>query len=259
MSASGLGLATGLFTVVPVPPVAEIGRVDAARALRWFPVVGLGLGLAAALVALGVRAAGGAPLLGAALAVATWALLTGGLHLDGLADTADGLASRREPARALAIMRASDIGPAGVGALVLVVLIDVAALSDALASSWWVAPAALVVAPALGRVAVLDAARRGVPGAHASGFGALFADLLGPGEVAAAALGVLAVAAGLGAAVGGALTAVGWVATAVVALVAARFWQRHVVRRVGGVTGDVFGSLVELTQAVFLVGASLTF
>ncbi|MFY9670116.1 MAG: adenosylcobinamide-GDP ribazoletransferase, partial [Trebonia sp.] len=121
-----------LFTVIPVGGEAELGEGDATRAVLWMPVVGLLLGLAGAGVMIGVDTGGsGGPrrLLGAALAVGLIALLTGGLHLDGLADTADGLGSRRAPADALAIMRRSDVGPMGVAALVLVLLVQVTALA----------------------------------------------------------------------------------------------------------------------------------
>ena len=122
--------ALSLFTVLPVGGGAELGEDQAVRAVRWLPAVGLLLGLAGAAVILSVGAGSPGPrrLLGAALAVALLALLTGGLHLDGLADTADGLGSRRGRADALAIMRRPDVGPMGVAALVLVLLIQVLSL-----------------------------------------------------------------------------------------------------------------------------------
>ena len=138
------------------------------------PVVGLLLGLAGAGVMVGVDAGGsGGPrrLLGAALAVGLIALLTGGLHLDGLADTADGLGSRRAPADALAIMRRSDVGPMGVAALVLVLLVQVTAVAAMPRVS--LAAASLVLAEVTGRVAVVVAT--GSPAARPGGFGALVA------------------------------------------------------------------------------------
>jgi hypothetical protein len=94
--------ALGLFTVLPVRAAPEIGRREAARAVLWLPVVGTLLAVPAAGVLLAVEAGGhSAPrrLLAAALAIGVLALLTGGLHLDGLADTADGLGSRRPAIR----------------------------------------------------------------------------------------------------------------------------------------------------------------
>ncbi|MGK5554842.1 adenosylcobinamide-GDP ribazoletransferase [Actinomadura kijaniata] len=95
------------------------------------PATGLLVGGAAALVLLAGGAAGLSPLLGAALAVAASAALTRALHLDGLADLADGLGSGKPAAEALAIMKRSDIGPFGVVTLLLALVIQVAALASA--------------------------------------------------------------------------------------------------------------------------------
>ena len=119
--AYGLRTALSLFTVIPAGAGAELGEGEAAAAVLWLPAVGLLLGGLAAGVMLGVAAGGDSGprrLLGAVLAVALLALLTGGLHLDGLADTVDGLGSRRPAQQALEIMRRSDVGPMGVAALV---------------------------------------------------------------------------------------------------------------------------------------------
>ncbi len=110
-------------------------------------------------------------LLGATLAIGVLALLTGGLHLDGLADTADGLGSRRPRDEALAIMRRSDIGPFGVVALLFAVGVQVTGL--AAVQPGWPGAAALAVAVVTGRVAVVLAA--GSPAARPDGFGALVA------------------------------------------------------------------------------------
>ena len=110
----------GLFTVIPVRANPTIGEDDAAQAVRWLPAVGALLAVPVAGVLLAVQAGGHSTprrLLAATLAIGVLALLTGGLHLDGLADTADGLGSRRPRDEALAIMRRSDIGPFGVAAL----------------------------------------------------------------------------------------------------------------------------------------------
>ena len=160
--------ALSLFTILPVGGGAELGEDQAARAVRWLPAVGLLLGLAGAAVILGVGADGSSGprrLLGAALAIALLALLTGGLHLDGLADSADGLGSRRPPADALAIMRRSDVGPMGVATLVLVLLIQVSAL--AAIPRVPLAAAALVLAEVTGRAAVVVAT--GSPAARPGG------------------------------------------------------------------------------------------
>jgi adenosylcobinamide-GDP ribazoletransferase len=124
--------ALGLFTVLPLRAAPEIRRREAARAVLWLPVAGALLAVPAAGVLLAVEAGGhSAPrrLLAAALAIGVLALLTGGLHLDGLADTADGLGSHRPRDQALAIMRRSDVGPFGVVALLFTVLVQITALA----------------------------------------------------------------------------------------------------------------------------------
>lgn len=251
-----LRTAVSLFTVIPVGRDAQLDEGEAAWAVLWMPVVGLLLGLAGAGVMLGVDAggSGGARrLLGAALAVALVALLTGGLHLDGLADTADGLGSRRDAAGALAIMRRSDVGPMGVAALVLVLLIQVAALAAVPRVS--MGAAAFVLAQVTGRVAVVVAT--GSPAARPGGFGALVA-----GQTTARArtlivttLGCAVAVAGL-ASQGAGLAAAGLAAT-VIGLLAGTVLQQVAQRRLGGMTGDVFGAIVEVSAATVLAACAL--
>ncbi len=211
--------------------------------MAWAPVVGLLLGAAAAAVLeLAARWARTGPLLGAVLAVAALALLTRGLHLDGLADTADGLGSRRPAGEALAIMRRSDIGPFGVVTLVLTLLIQVAALAQAQALGR--GAVAVIAAAATGRLALPWACRRGVPAARGTGLGALVA-----GTVPAAIPVVLTLAALAAAFALGIIVAVGVAA----GLAASLALTMLAVRRLGGITGDVLGALVEVATAVCLL------
>jgi adenosylcobinamide-GDP ribazoletransferase len=248
--------ALALFTIVPVRDAAALTRERAAVALRWFPLIGAGLGGAAALPLAAVRAwAPHATLLGAVLAVGLLALGSRGLHLDGLADTADGLASRAPAEQALSIMRRADIGPFGVLAIVLAVLVDVAALS-AFTSTPWRPVAALALAAATGRLAVLHAAHRRVPSARATGFGAYVAGSV-PTAVAVLESGVvLGAAAGLAVAVHAGVA--GWLVAPAVALLVVAGVRWHTTRRLGGVTGDVFGALVEIGTALTLTGLALS-
>jgi adenosylcobinamide-GDP ribazoletransferase len=249
-----LRTAVSLFTVIPVGGDAELGEGDAARAVLWMPVVGLLLGLAGAGVVIGIDAGGAsAPrrLLGAALAVGLVALLTGGLHLDGLADTADGLGSRRTAADALAIMRRSDVGPMGVAALVLVLLLQVSALAavpDRAAASF-------VLAEVTGRVAVVVAT--GSPAARPGGFGALVAGRTSPQArwLVVVLLGCAVVVAGLSSY--GAGLAVRGLVAALIGLLAGGLIRLVARRRLGGMTGDVFGAIVEVGAAAVLVACVL--
>ncbi|SDJ11737.1 cobalamin-5'-phosphate synthase [Frankineae bacterium MT45] len=267
---SALWLALAMFTVAPVPgrlvPMAT--RATAGRALRWLPLVGAGLGLLASATATvfwhpvsWAGATGSSPFVGAVVAIATLVLLTRGLHLDGLADVADGLGSRRPAEEALVIMKQSDIGPFGVAALVLALLVQVASLTTVFAASTlaqgWVL---LAAAQAAGRFAALDAAAPSVPSARPQvegGFGALVtgtASLSTRLVVGLVGLAVCLATAGLA---GFSLRGVAeFAAVLLLSSLAARLLRRHCVRRLGGVTGDVFGALIETGATVVLLGSA---
>jgi adenosylcobinamide-GDP ribazoletransferase len=217
-------------------------------------VVGVLLAVPAYLPALAVWRGGGAgsPLLAAALVVAALALLTRGLHLDGTADLADGLGSGRPAEQALQIMRRPDVGAFGAVAVACTLLVQVAALSAVLAGSS--RPEGLFVlalAAATGRTAVLLAA-----GDRVASGSALAVLVTGGvrGPVRWAVVAVLVVAAGAGGGLLGGTRAAVWSVAAVgAALVVAAAVRRHAVRRLGGVSGDVFGALVELGTTTVLV------
>lgn len=248
-----LRLAVTTLTVAPVRGPAEVTRRSAGAAMALAPAVGVLLAVpAAAALAAGHRR--GSDLLGGVLAVAVLALLTRGLHLDGLADTVDGLGSYRRPERALQVMRSPEVGPLGVAALVLVLLAQVAAASAAAAAGR--GTGALLVAAATGRLAVTLACTPRVPAASPSGLGATVAGTVHPPAAAASALGVLALALAAGAVDAG--TPLLLPAAAVAAgLAVAAVLLRHAVRRLGGVTGDVLGALVEVTTTAALVVVAL--
>jgi cobalamin synthase len=154
-----------LLTVAPVPARAA---ASTRGVLPWAPLVGLVLGTAATGVALlGDRWI--SPAAGAVLGIAVLAALTRGLHLDGLADTADGLGPLRERQRALQVMHQGDVGPFGVVTLVLTLLLQVACLAALLpAADGWPAFATAVVT---GRLAMARTGLPGVPFAEGSSLG----------------------------------------------------------------------------------------
>jgi adenosylcobinamide-GDP ribazoletransferase len=250
-----------LLTVFPVRGPAPVQTaVSRAAAMAWAPAVGLMLGIIAAAVLLVVdHPLGAGPLTGAALALTSLALLTRGLHLDGLADTADGLGSGQPAPAALDIMRRSDIGPFGTVTLILTLLIQVAALSRAESASPGRGAAALIAAVVTGRLALTWACRRDVPAARPDGLGALVAGTVRPAIAVTITLATVAAAAGA-VAISAALTSepLGWtLPLAVLAgLAGALVLQRHAVRRLGGITGDVLGALAEVAATVTLVVAA---
>lgn len=271
-------LALGTLTAFPVRPPRVVDRRTSAWAMVLAPAVGLLLALAAGAwlwllgwgptrqpllhPVLGDRAydlvAG--PMLSAALTVGLLAWLTRALHLDGLADTVDGLGSRRPRDQALEIMRRGDVGPFGVVSLVLVLAVQVVALAELLAAGLGVA--ALTLALVVSRLVLPVLCSRGVPAARPDGLGRTVAGSVGrPQLVAAFALAAALLVPVVLVSPGPHALTPGVVARAVgvagVALAAGVLVARRAVGRLGGVTGDVLGAAVEVTFTVSLVVLTL--
>ncbi|MFI5857122.1 adenosylcobinamide-GDP ribazoletransferase [Streptomyces parvulus] len=250
-SPDGLRFAFGTLTVFPVR-VTRWDREAARGGMLCAPLAGLAVGAAAAGTGLLLLFLGAGSLLAAVATTAVPAVLTRGLHLDGLADTADGLGSGKPAEDALRIMKQSDIGPFGVLALLFTVLAQVAALAQAYDGSWARGALAAVVSATAARLALTLAARSGVPAARPEGLGAAVAGVVRSGAALAVAAAVTLASAGAGALLGPyeiARTAVAVLAAAA----AAELLLRHCVRRFGGVTGDVFGGVAETAATTALV------
>lgn len=245
-SCAGLRLALSWLTVVPVPVRGPVGGTTARRALGWAPLVGLLLGLLAAGVLTGLQLLGAPPLLAGLLVVAVLAAATRGMHVDGLADTADGLGCY-DRTRALEVMRDGAAGPFAVVVVVLVIGAQASALAALAVSSSAHRLTAVVVAVVAGRAAFGWCARRSVPAARPEGLGALVAGTQSPAVVGAWWVALLV--AGLAAVPGRP-----WQGVLAVALAggAVAVLSRHTARRFGGVTGDVLGAASELATTVVL-------
>ena len=248
-------LAVGTLTAVPVRPPALVDRRRAGLAMAVAPLAVVPLGLAVAIIGYAGARAGLPPLVVALAAVAAVVLGNRAFHIDGLADTVDGLAASYDRERALAVMKTGTSGPAGVVAIVLVIGLQAAGLSSILASPRHLHAAVLAgVVVCASRAALGLCCARGVPSARPGGLGNTYTQTV-PLPIAAAIWGVAGVLlALLGPCMGlewwrGPLAVV--CAAAVVAVLIAR-----AVRRLGGVTGDVFGAAVELALATLLVALS---
>ena len=231
--------AVAFLTRIPVGRWVDCGREDVARSAAWFPFVGALLGGIECLAAWLLR-----PQLPAAvtavLLVALDVLLTGALHYDGLADSADGFGGGKDRDDILRIMRDHCIGSYGGVALALAGGMKIAALTALLGGSAW--PRAVIAAPLLGRWAILLLSAA-LPYARATA-----SVVVGMGRKALAwgtLLTALALAAGRDPRL--------WFAAVVVVLVAALLGL-YCRRRIGGITGDTLGAAAELGEiAVLLV------
>ena len=248
--------AVSTFTIIPVGGPETIRPELAKRIAYWLPAVGCLLALPAGGIVFGVEAVDTVPrrLLAATLAIAALGLLTGGLHLDGLADTADGLGSRRPAGQALEVMRRSDTGPMGTAALVFIVLVQITAL--AAVAPAWLSAAALITAVVTSRVAVLLAS--GAPAARSEGFGALLTGTTTRGARWLACAALLAMVGAAGVAAGGLTLASRGLLAAASGLVVGAAVRWLACRRLGGMTGDVFGALIEISTAAVLLVAALS-
>lgn len=243
----GLLAALGLFTIIPAPVLTTVDRDVARRAIAAFPWLGALLGLAAGAVGAGVGWRSGSGFLAGIVVLLVLVGATGAMHLDGIADTADGLGSRKGPDEALAIMKRSDIGPMGVTALVGDLLLGAALLSS-LPWRWLVVAA--VLGPMVGRLGVVQATLVGTPCARPGGFGSLFSEVTSRATFAAEVATALVVAGGAGFLAGGGWGVAATCAALLAALGAMAGWAQHLRRRLGGLTGDCFGSLIEVGQLV---------
>jgi len=235
----GLRAAIGLLTRLPLPG-SGTRAVDFAHAVRWFPWVGLMLGGLLAWVA-GMFA--GQPWLCAWALVLAWVGLTGGLHLDGVADLADGFAcAHGDPARLHAAMKEPHVGAFGVMAIVLVLLSKFAAIASvALAPPL----AGLLLVPAWMRYAALLWAAL-LPPLAGSGLGRALADAVRRDTLLAWGLALSLLGVWL----------VSW-SFVVVAWAFVWGWQALLRRRLGGMNGDALGAGIEYGECALLLALAI--
>lgn len=234
--------AFNLMTTIPLPASKDWQTGDSGRASAWYPFVGLIIGGLTWLAWTGTTRLF-PTLVAGILTLILWVALTGGLHLDGLADCCDGLLASTTVERRLEIMKDSRLGAFGGIGLILVLMVKAATLSALTTETSF----GIILAASLARWCVLPAGL--LPLARPSGMGADFKAGFRPWFVAAGAIVPLGLAIVLGAR--GLISLVAGLLAAALVLWLAK-------SRIGGVTGDVFGMTVEVVEVVSLLTFTVT-
>lgn len=245
---NGLWFALAFLTRLPTPRLDFADTRGQSAALAWYPLVGALIGLGLAALALALLSLQLPVLLAAALLLAAWVWISGGLHLDGLADCADAFSGGHgDRERLLRILKDPAAGPMGVIAIVLVLLLKLAALAALLGAQapFWL----LVLPPLLGRAGAV----------------ALFLPGSGLPYVREGGLGARLAAAPVGACLFALLLSVGvcllmglpGLAALIAAAVAWLHWRSQCARCMGGFTGDAAGSAIERVELVALIALAV--
>ena len=239
-------LALSFLTILRVPllPSRTAGPKELAASFVFFPAVGALLGGIWVVLAVALR-----PLLPhsvtAVLLTLVMALLTRGLHLDGLADLADGAGGGFTPERRLEIMKDSRVGPFGAAALILILALKIVSLQALLQTNQW---QALFLAPMLSRLGMVLGAFRSVYPRPEGGLGKSVCEHLSFGQMVLA-LGLPVVGVAVVAPFLGAMMLLSLLACVGMLRIGSRHW-------LGGVTGDVLGAINEMSEAALLCVAS---
>ena len=236
-----LRIAFGLLTTLPVNLPENWSAGDSGRAAVWYSLVGLVIGVLTWLAWKGAMLLFPS-LVGGIITLVVWVALTGGLHLDGLADCCDGLLASASLERRLEIMKDPHVGAFGIIGLILVLLLKGAALSTLTPATSF----GILLAATLARWCILPAGL--LPVARPGGMGADFSSGLRRSSISTGALLPVSLALVLGRRGLIALLA-GIVAAALV------LWLAK--SRIGGVTGDVFGMIVEVVETVVLLAFAM--
>lgn len=237
-------IALQFLTQFPVRFTTEPSKESIGRSIIYYPIVGLLIGLI--LTALGWLLSGFPPLITAALLLILWVSVTGGLHLDGLADSADAwVGGMGNQEKTLAIMKDPNCGPAGVVAIVLLLLLKFATLHTLLITNEWIL---LILATTFGRT-ILPLLFLTTPYVRSNGLGSDLTTHM-PRRLTIFVVSLTSVLI---------LILAGITYLAVLIAIVVIFWMfRHMmIRRIGGTTGDTAGALVEITETSVLLSAIL--
>ncbi|MCX7920429.1 MAG: adenosylcobinamide-GDP ribazoletransferase [Clostridia bacterium] len=229
------------LTAIPLPISLDVKNEDFGKGLVFAPVIGIILGalLAGSFYALSFVFP---PYAASVVVMIVYIVLTGGLHLDGLGDTFDGLFSNRPKERILEIMRDSRVGTNAVLAIVSVILLNVSLLSS---FSVGYLPYVLLLMPVAGRIGSLIGSGISVYARSSEGLGKSFIDYCGAKEIAVGTVIYFGMFFGVLGVMG--------IVIACFPVVSAVVLTKFFSRKIGGATGDILGAVCELNQTVFLM------
>ncbi len=228
-----------LMTRIPIPMTIQVEEEDLGKGNVYFPLVGLLIGVLLTIVYQGGRWLYGDGLLTSVLVVCAYSWVSGGLHLDGLSDTFDGLWSNRSRERILEIMKDSRLGVFGGLSLILIILLQVSTISN-LAGQWrW-----LLLTPILGRYGCVFAASI-AEYARSEGMGKSYVEYCGRKEWFFASLYTCPLAFLLG--------GLGGLISLLLVLAFTYIFITMVQVKLKGITGDILGAVIELSQVIVLL------
>lgn len=233
-------IALQFLTRVPLRSKEELEEKQIAQSVLYYPLVGALIGVALWLMAVLVTAI--PPIMAAVILLLFWVLITGGLHLDGLADSADAWAGGYgDKQRSLEIMKDPAAGPFAVVVLVLLLLVKLSALTVLLETdSVWI----LIVPPVLGRLSVVVMFLT-TPYVRKNGLGSIMSEYLSRSH----AFGVIFLSAIFGLVFYPALDIL---LTIAVTFITLYFLRYLMMKRIQGMTGDTIGASLEINEAVSL-------
>lgn len=233
---NGLILALQFMSTIPVKKQVDFNRENIRSAIAFFPVVGLIIGLASGAVY--YLLAGSSGTVGSIAALAVSVILTGGLHLDGLSDMMDGFLANRDRDRTMEIMKDSRIGSFGTISLILVLLAKFTFITELGPSNWWMIPVSIVN----GRFTAAYMISK-FPSARTEGLGSLFKESQ-PGRLVGIVFSAYAIAL--------LLTKPAYLIAAAGAILCGHSIGIWSIRKINGLTGDVYGAGIELSETLSL-------
>ena len=238
-------VAVEFLTCLPVPRLAAPSPVDHGRSVLFYPLVGLGIGF---ILAVGFWLTSGVDaMLAAALLLTAWVIVTGGLHLDGFADTVDAwIGGYGDREKTLAIMKDPHRGAAAIVGIVLLLLLKFSALTALLQLDGW---PALLFAPVIARTSIVFLLLT-TPYVRPGGIGAAHAEHLPRRSAVVVLIAALCAMVLLDSVV----------VVPLLVAAAVTLGLRYLAKcRLGGVTGDTLGASCEIIEAVVLVASAVTF